>query len=63
MTRYYFISFMYGESEKTLCNDVINENPSEWQKYANKSHPGQYVLTDWREITKAEYDAFREAQG
>jgi len=54
--KYYFISFIYGASEKTLENNVINEHPLEWQKSANKSYPGQYILKDWKEITKEEYE-------
>lgn len=59
-SKYYFITFMYGASQKTLENDVIIDHPSKWQKEANKSYPGQYVLKDWKEITKEEYDKFRE---
>jgi len=56
--KYYFITFMYGASEKTLENMVIDEHPLEWQKYANKSHRGQYILKDWKEITEEEYKKF-----
>jgi len=55
MKKYYFITFMYGASEKTLENKVIDEHPLEWEKYANKSYPGQYKLKDWKEISKEEY--------
>jgi hypothetical protein len=50
---------MYGASEKTLNNTVIDEHPLEWQKYANKSHPGQYILKDWKEISKEEYQMYK----
>jgi hypothetical protein len=51
---------MYGASEKKLHNDVIKESPLEWQKYANKMHPGQYVLKNWKEITSEEYKSFKK---
>jgi hypothetical protein len=57
---YYFISFMYGASEKVLQNDVIKESPLEWQKYANKMHSGQYVLKNWKEISREEYESFKK---
>jgi len=59
---YYFISFMYGASEKTLENAVIDEHPLEWQKYSNKSYPGQYKLKDWEEISKEEYQKHKEGE-
>jgi hypothetical protein len=58
----YFISFMYGASEKTLTNDVIEENPLKWQRRVEKSHPGQYVLKDWKEISKEEYKEYKRGR-
>lgn len=55
MKKYYFITFMYGASEKTLQNMTIERHPLEWQKSCNKFYPGQYVLTDWKEISELEY--------
>ena len=55
---YYFISFMYGASEKRLSNTVIKERPLQWQKDADKRYPGQYVLKTWKEITKKEYEEY-----
>ena len=49
---------MYGAAEKTLANDVIDQNPLEWQTYSNKSRPCQYILMNWKEITKEEYKAY-----
>ena len=46
---------MYGASEKTLQNMTIERHPLEWQKSCNKFYPGQYVLTDWKEISELEY--------
>jgi hypothetical protein len=51
---------MYGASEKKLHNDVIKESPLEWQKYANKMHPSQYVLKNWKEINREEYESFKK---
>lgn len=58
--KYYFISFMYGASEKTLENTAIDEHPLEWQKYVNKSYPGQYKLMDWKEITREECEVYKD---
>jgi hypothetical protein len=51
---------MYGTSEKSLENDVIGIHPFEWQKQADILHPEQYVLTNWKEITKEEYNIFNK---
>lgn len=63
MKKYYFITFLYGASDKTFQNNVIDEHPLEWQKYTNKSYPTQYVLQSWREITKNEYEMFLNDNG
>lgn len=55
----YFITFMYGASEKTLENRVIAVHPLVWQKEVNKQYPGQYVLKDWKKITRTEYESYR----
>jgi hypothetical protein len=60
MKTYYFVSFMYGASEKVIQNDVIDEHPLTWQRYANKMHPNQYVLISWHEVGKQDYDNVRE---
>lgn len=63
MDKYYYISFMFGKGVKTLDHDVITDHPSVWARHAHKAYPGQYVLKDWREITKEQYDNFREFGG
>lgn len=60
--KYYFIRFMYGASEKLSYNDAIDHHPFEWQKHGNKSYPGQYILKDWKEISKEEYEAFKDSK-
>lgn len=50
--RYYFITFWYGASEKTMENGVIDVHPLEWQ---NKRPRDQYVLNGWQEIYEDEY--------
>lgn len=57
--KYYFISFMYGASEKKLENAVIDHHPFEWQRYSNKSYRGQYILINWKEITMEEYQEYK----
>ena len=54
--KYYFVSFMYGASKKIPSNAVLHCHPIDWQIRCEKSHPGQYVLMHWQEITKEEYD-------
>jgi hypothetical protein len=53
---------MYGANEKTLENAVIDEHPLEWEKYTNKSYPGQYKLKDWKELTKEEYETYKDKE-
>lgn len=53
--KFYFITFMYGASEKTVSHTVISEHPFDWQKGANRSYPGQYVLLNWKVISEEEY--------
>lgn len=54
--KYYFVSFMYGASEKQASNAVLHCHPIDWQIECEKVYPGQYVLMSWQEITKDEYD-------
>jgi hypothetical protein len=58
--KYYFVSFMYGASEKIPSNAVLHTHPIDWQMHCSKSYPGQYVLLHWQEITKEEYDKVKE---
>lgn len=58
---FYFISFMYGASEKVMCNTVTNVHPLTWQVDANKSYPGQYVLVSWQQISEEEFILYSEA--
>jgi hypothetical protein len=58
--KYYFISFMYGASEKELVNGITNEHPIEWQIECDRLYPGQYRLISWNEITKAEFEKYYE---
>lgn len=58
--KYYFISYMYGASEKKLENMVTDQHPLEWQKRVNDRYPGQYKLQSWQEITKEEYETYKD---
>lgn len=58
MKKYYFISFMYGASEKIVENRVIDESPFDWQKRVNKTYPGQYILMNWIETNKEVYNNY-----
>lgn len=60
MNEYYFVVFMYGASEKELKNGVINRHPLQWQKECNASYPGQYILKDWKQITREHYEENEE---
>ncbi|MER2061454.1 MAG: hypothetical protein ABS894_00835 [Aerococcus urinaeequi] len=55
---YYFVSYMYGSSQKTHENGLIEEHPLHWQATCEKNYPGQYVLKGWKEITKKEYETY-----
>lgn len=57
-TKYYFVSFVYGASEKKFYNGLLNIHPLEWQADANDSYPDQYVLMHWQEISREEFDTF-----
>lgn len=60
MGKYYFISFMYGASEKRECNSLIDRHPLLWQRVCNEIYPGQYVLTNWKEVSEKDYVIFKE---
>lgn len=60
---YYFISFMYGASDKRPENSVTDEHPLAWQKRVNKRYPGQYKLTSWKEISAEEYEEYKDYIG
>jgi hypothetical protein len=57
--KYYFVSFMEGS---LASNAVLHCHPIDWQIACSKSHPGQYVLLHWQEITKDEYDKVKEVK-
>jgi len=56
---------MYGGSggEKRLCNSVITEHPFKWEHSVNARNPGQYVLQNWKKISRLEYDLYCGGKG
>ena len=58
LKRYYLINYLYGEKAKEERNQAIEEHPLSWQKEANRWYPGRYVLKDWKEISKEEFEKF-----
>jgi hypothetical protein len=56
--KYYFVTIFYGGSVRNIANGVIEEHPMDWQIRVNELYPSQYVLTDWKEITKEEYNKY-----
>lgn len=61
MKKYYFITYAVrrnGYSEWTYCNNVLDDLPVKWIIEVNKKYQNDesYVLINWKEITKEEYE-------
>jgi hypothetical protein len=56
--KYYFIIFLFGASVKTTHHLLTELHPLDWQVKADNSYPGQYKLTNWKEISEEEYKKY-----
>jgi len=84
--KYYFISYQcrrrssdrFGRAEpttQTMCQDVIDKHPLDWQQECNdkyspqRENPGgykvseEYMVHSWNELTETEYNKFKGTVG
>ncbi len=64
--KYYFISYTWKRQghSANLGQAIINEHPLRWQlDCINIDNTTDYIVTNWKELTKEEYEEFKDHIG
>lgn len=58
---YFYITFLYGASEKQIHSSAISVHPLKWINDVENQYPGQYVLMTWKKVSEQEYNYLKNA--